>query len=38
MSHEQIAEQLDISKNTVKNHLTTSLLIIRKYLKKYSHN
>jgi RNA polymerase sigma-70 factor (ECF subfamily) len=38
MSHEQIAEQLGISKNTVKNHLTTSLLIIRKYLKKYSHN
>ncbi len=36
MSHEQIADRLGISKNTVKNHLTASLLIIRKYLRKYT--
>ncbi len=34
LSHEQIAEQLGISKNTVKNHLIAALGTIRKYLNK----
>lgn len=34
MTHQQIAEKLQISKNTVKNHMISSLKILRHFLKK----
>lgn len=36
LSHAEIAEELGISKNTVKEHITVSLKIIRFYLMKYA--
>ena len=33
MSHKEIAEQLDISQNTVKNHMVEALKTLRKHLK-----
>jgi RNA polymerase sigma-70 factor (family 1) len=32
LSHEQIAEQLGLSKNTVKNHLVAAIKMVREYL------
>lgn len=34
LSHEEIAERLNISKNTVSNHLTEALRFIKEYLQK----
>lgn len=36
LSHAEIAEKLGISKNTVKEHITVSLKVIRSYLMKYA--
>lgn len=36
LSHAEIAEELGVSKNTVKEHITVSLKIIRSYLMKYA--
>lgn len=36
LNHEQIADQLHISKNTVKNHLVSSLRLIREHLLRHS--
>lgn len=36
MSHREIAEALGISVNTVQEHISSSLRILRAYLKKYS--
>lgn len=35
MSHREIAEALGISVNTVQEHISSSLRILRSYLKKY---
>lgn len=35
MTHEQIAEQLNISKNTVKNHMVEATKFIRSYVSKH---
>jgi RNA polymerase sigma-70 factor (ECF subfamily) len=37
LSYEEIAEELGIARNTVKNHLTASLKIIRDYLSRHYH-
>lgn len=36
LSHAEIAERLGISKNTVKEHISVSLKVIRSYLTKYA--
>jgi RNA polymerase sigma-70 factor (family 1) len=36
LNHEQIADQLHISKNTVKNHLVSSLRFIREHISRHS--
>jgi RNA polymerase sigma-70 factor (family 1) len=36
LNHEQIASQLHISKNTVKNHLVSSLRFIREHIARHS--
>lgn len=36
LSHQQIAVQLNISKNTVKNHLVEALKLIKAYLSQHS--
>ena len=36
LSHKEIADKLGISVNTVQEHISTSLKLIRTYLKKYS--
>jgi RNA polymerase sigma-70 factor (ECF subfamily) len=33
MSHKEIAEQLNISQNTVKNHMVEALKTLRKHMK-----
>lgn len=35
MTHDEVAVQLGISKNTVKNHLVETLKYLKKYLQKY---
>ena len=35
LSHEEIAKQLNISKNTVKNHLVETLRFLKAHIKKY---
>lgn len=36
MSHKEIAEALGVSVNTVQEHISVSLKVIRSYLTKYS--
>jgi len=36
LSHEQIAGQLGLSKNTVKNHMVAAIRMVRKYLQEHS--
>lgn len=38
MNHEEIAEKLNISKNTVKNHLVKTLSFLRRYLLEHTAN